>query len=113
MGPVELVYVVGVVSPVGIVTVTKYEVPEGAAGAVAVIVEDPVTVTFVALKLPLVATPATSCTKVTVAPTSNPVPEIVTAVGPDVDPTAGVIADTVGTSGENEKTGVPDPTVLV
>ena len=114
MGPVELVYVVGDERPVGIVTVTKYEVAEGAAGAVAVIVEDPVTVTFVALKLPVGrATPATSSTKVTVAPTSNPVPEIVTAVLPDVEPTAGVIADTVGTSGENVKTGVPDPMVLV
>jgi hypothetical protein len=60
MGPVELVYVVGDERPVGIVTVTKYEVPAGAVGAVAVSVDDPVTVTFVALKLPLVATPATS-----------------------------------------------------
>ena len=41
MGPVELVYVVGDERPVGIVTVTKYEVPEGAAGAIAVMVEDP------------------------------------------------------------------------
>jgi hypothetical protein len=79
-----------------------------------VIEVDPVTTTLVAEKLPVdSATPRTSGTKVTVAPTSNPVPVRVTDVFPVVEPNGGLMAETVGTNGENVNTGVLDPTALV
>jgi hypothetical protein len=114
MGPRELVYVAGEDRPVGTDTVTKYEVPAGAAGATAVIVDDPVTAMLVAEKLPVGrAMPASSSTKVTVAPTSNPVPVIVTEVPAVVEPADGFTAETVGTNGENVKMGVLLPIELV
>ena len=81
--------------PAVVVTVTKYEVAWTPAGALAVIVVDETTVTFVAARVdPPVATPPVSGMKLTVAPLTKPVPWIVTVV--DVEPPVGEMLATVG-----------------
>jgi hypothetical protein len=92
--------------PVGVVTVTKYVVPVVMAGETAVMLVDPITLTFVAGTVGLPAVPPDSSTKLTVAPVTKPVPVIVTAVPPDVGPTAGDTKATTGTSPEYVKTAL-------
>jgi hypothetical protein len=95
-----------VTTPVGIETTTKYVPPAETAGTTAVIELGPVTTTLEAETLTAgLATPPRSCTSVTDAPTTNPVPVIVTDEPPEVEPWAGLTADTVGINSEYVNTG--------
>jgi hypothetical protein len=93
-----------VLVPVGVVTVTKYVVPTMTAGVTAVIVVSDETSTLVAgsVTVGLTSEFPFSSVKFTEAPVTNPIPEIVTAVPPEVGPCVGLVAPnplTVGTTG--------------
>jgi hypothetical protein len=87
--------------PAVVVTVMKYVVPVVMGGETAVIEFEEFTVTLVAARAapPLTTEPPDSWVKVTVAPVMKPVPAIVTAVPPLIEPVFGLMLVTVGEIG--------------
>jgi hypothetical protein len=93
------------------VTVTKYVDPVMTDGATAVIEVALITLTWVpaSTTLSLVGVVPFSSTKFTVAPLVNPVPLIVTAVPPMIDPVEGLMPETDGTSGDQSQLSTVSP----